>query len=163
LHSSRLPRQQRLKTPADFQRVYKSKQWGGSKNFTFNVNVKESLSCSEGSPASSRLDTLMESCSSRTILGVTVSKKVSNKAVDRNRLKRQIKEFFRLHQHQLNSASDDLLNHQIELVITAKPNSLEASDQQRYQSLKDLWQKVLAWHRWYVHQLQNTYKDKLKE
>ena len=131
-----LTRQQRLKTPADFKRVYNSKQWGGSEHHTFNVYSAEKINCP---------DTDIESGSPRVILGVTVSKKVSNKAVDRNRIKRQIKEFFRLHQHQLlDNASDN-----IELVITAKPSSIKAGDQQRYQSLENLWQKVLKWHQWH--------------
>lgn len=128
----KLPRNQRLKTPADFQRVYASKQWGGSDHFTFNVNAAE------------HKRTLK-------VLGVTVSKKVSNRAVDRNRIKRQIKEFYRRHQHQLVFNADSA-EYQIELVITAKPSSLAASDEQRQDSLESLWSKVLKWHRWHQRQ-----------
>lgn len=111
---------QRLKKPADFQRVYKSKQWGGSAHFTFNV-----LAANESQ------------------LGVTVSKKVSKLAVVRNRIKRQVREFYRTHQHDLNSAH---------LVITAKPSCREASDEDRYASLDELWGKVIKWQRWNAHQ-----------
>ena len=72
-------------------------------------------------------------------LGVTVSKKVAKQAVVRNLIKRQIKEFYRLRQHQLNSAT---------LVVTAKPACGKASTQQQQQSLHVLWGKLLKWQRW---------------
>ena len=139
VNSLRLSRQQRLKTPADFQRVYTSKQWGGSKYYTFNVNA---VPCQNISVDNQELSLC------RPILGVTVSKKVSKNAVDRNRIKRQIKEFFRLHQDQLSIDGNF-----VELVITAKPIALGASDQQRYESLAELWIKILKWQRWHHRQL----------
>ena len=117
-----LPAAKRLKTPDQYQEVYKSKQWGGSQHFTFNV-----LAC-EGS----------------SILGVTVSKKVSKLAVDRNRIKRQIKEFYRLRQAQLLDAK---------LIITAKPSCYKANDAERLSSLDELWLKVLKWQRWHQKQI----------
>jgi len=119
-----LPQNKRLKTPAQFQQVYKSKQWGGSKHYTFNV-----LACDDSD-----------------LLGVTVSKKVSKLAVDRNRIKRQIKEFYRHHQAELSNAK---------LVITAKPSCRKANDSERLKSLEELWVKVLKWQRW--HQRQEQY------
>jgi len=94
-----LSKEQRLKTPTEFQNVYRSKQWGGSKHFTFNV--------------------LAEDLSQENTLGVTVSKKVSKRAVDRNRLKRIMREFYRCRQDELNGVS---------LVLTAKPSSKSASN-----------------------------------
>lgn len=119
-----LSARQRLKTPSQYQLVYKSKQWGGSPHFSFNV-----LAINAAQP----------------MLGVTVSKKVSKSAVDRNRLKRQIREFYRLHQHQLSGA---------QLVITAKPSSMKVSDQDRLESLKELWKKIMGWQRWQRKQKQ---------
>jgi len=130
LDSLRLTRQQRLKKPADFQRVYKSKQWGGNQHYTFNVNAINVDAAKNGK----------EQRLQPTLLGVTVSKKVSKKAVDRNRIKRQIKEFFRLRQNQLSDS---------ELVITAKPSCLTATDQQRQESLEELWSKIQKWQRWH--------------
>lgn len=120
----RLSKAQRLQNPAQFQHVYQSKQWGNSALFTFNVLATQTVD----KPAA---------------LGVTVSKKVSKRAVDRNRIKRQIKEFYRHHQNQLNNAN---------LVITAKPKCLNATDDERQNSLSDLWHKVLAWQRWHKRQ-----------
>jgi len=116
-----LKKPQRLRTPGEFKAVYDSKQWGGSHYFSFNV-----LANTENV--------------SRSRLGVTVSKKVSNSAVDRNRIKRQIKEFYRKNKSDLIPA---------DLVITAKPSCLNASDADRLESLQVLWQKILKWQRWH--------------
>lgn len=114
----------RLAKPDEFHWVYQSKQWGGSALFTYNVRANQEA------------DYLLTS----SRLGVTVAKKVSKRAVDRNRLKRQMREFYRHRQDQLINAS---------LVITAKPKSLNASDSEREQSLQELWTKVLSWQHWY--------------
>ena len=116
-----LSRECRLRTPKEFQHVYRSKQWGGSEHHTFNALANE----------------LVDKTTSR--LGVTVSKKVAKQAVVRNRIKRQIKEFYRLR-------SESISN--IDLVITAKPSCAKASDFDRQQSLEQLWDKILKWQRW---------------
>lgn len=119
-----LKKDNRLANPDDFHWVYQSKQWGGSDLFTYNVRANQES----------------ELLLSGSRLGVTVAKKVSKRAVDRNRLKRQMREFYRHRQEQLINVS---------LVITAKPASLKASDSEREQSLQDLWAKLLKWQRWY--------------
>lgn len=111
---------QRICTPSDYRRVYQSKQFGGSNHHTFNIVANDA--------PDSRL-------------GVTVSRKVSKLAVDRNRLKRQIKEFYRAHQHDLIAA---------DIVITAKPSCLTATPQEHLFSLEQLWNKVMKWQRWYL-------------
>lgn len=125
---------QRLKKPDQFQSVYKSKQWGGSKHFTFNVLAQDDL----------------DDTSDHGVLGATVSKKVSKRAVDRNRIKRQIREFYRLRQHDIESAH---------LVITAKPSCMKASDAERYESLEQLWNKILKWQSWHKRQIEKTKSD----
>jgi len=122
-----LPADKRLKTPTEFQTVYQSKQWGGSQHFTFNVLASER---DQSGLSSNRL-------------GVTVSKKVSKLAVDRNRIKRQIREFYRHHQAELLDA---------DLIVTAKPSCIGASDQERLASLDELWIKILKWQRWHQRQ-----------
>ena len=124
----RLSAHQRLKNPEQFQTVYKSKQWGGSKHFTFNVLAQDGLA-----------DNLAHG-----VIGPTVSKKVSKRAVDRNRIKRQIREYYRLRQYEINNAH---------LVITAKPSCKNANDKERYESLDELWEKILKWQRWHQRQL----------
>lgn len=122
-----LSKPQRLKNPSDFQRVYASKQWGGSKHFTFNV--------------------LADDTETLNSLGVTVSKKVSKRAVDRNHLKRVMREFYRQRKAQIDGAH---------LVITAKPSSRNASSDERFKSLEELWSKVLKWQRWHQSQLRKV-------
>ncbi|MFT6406853.1 MAG: ribonuclease P protein component [Arenicella sp.] len=131
----RLTKRQRLKTPADFQCVYGSKQWGGSKHFTFNVLAND-------------LDL-------QNTLGVTVSKKVSKRAVDRNHLKRIMREFYRHRQSDLNG---------VNLVLTAKPSSKKASSKEQLDSLQELWGKVLKWQRWHSReQAKADEHDKIQE
>lgn len=51
-------------------------------------------------------------------LGLIVSKKVSKKAVERNKLKRRLREIFRLNQNNLNS---------FDIVVIAKQNANECT------------------------------------
>lgn len=125
--SLRFRKHQRILKNRDFRRMYASQQRGGTALFTYHVmpdqNSHDKQQCSK--------------------LGVTVSKKVSKAAVHRNRIKRQVKEFYRLNQHDLTSTS---------LVITAKRGCAEASDEQRWAELAQLWEKVMRWQAWYQRQ-----------
>ena len=130
----RLTSAQRLKTPSEFQCVYSSKQWGGSKYFTFNV--------------------LANDIDAKNTLGVTVSKKVSKRAVDRNKLKRVMREFYRQRQAELSGTN---------LVLTAKPASKLASSDERLKSLEELWVKVLKWQRWHNRELMKSEEQLLND
>ncbi|MBT8115127.1 MAG: ribonuclease P protein component [Arenicella sp.] len=110
---------QRLRTAGDFRRVYQARHFGTSEHHVFNIAANQKQ---------------------LTRLGVTVSRKVSRLAVVRNRLRRQIKEFYRLHQHDLQDA---------DLVISAKPSCATATVKQQTDSLQQLWTKVMKWQRWY--------------
>jgi len=114
---------QRLKKPDQFKLVYKSKQWGASQHFSFNVLA------------------LNSKVQDQSRIGITVSKKVSKLAVSRNRIKRQVREFYR-HRSEMLILTD--------LVISAKPSCAKASDDERLISLDQLWQKILKWQRWYL-------------
>jgi len=63
-------------------------------------------------------------------LGVTVSRRVSSRAVDRNRIKRKIREAFR---------HDPIRLCGIDLVVIARPATLEAEGAEIIQSLREHW------------------------
>lgn len=111
---------QRVLKNREYREIYNSSQRGGSAFFNYHILVYPQQ---------------------RSRIGITVSKKVSKNAVDRNRIKRQVKEFYRHRQHQLTTGA---------VVITAKPGCYKASDAERYESLDQVWQKILKWQAWYV-------------
>ncbi|UAA38799.1 ribonuclease P protein component [Paraneptunicella aestuarii] len=66
-------------------------------------------------------------------LGITVSKKNVRKAHDRNRLKRLIRESFRLNQHELPH---------IDIVVVVKRGLDEQSNEEIFRLLSKLWKKL---------------------
>lgn len=68
-------------------------------------------------------------------LGLAISKKAVPLSVDRNRLKRQIRESFRLHHRQLPG---------VDLVILVKPGSRPLTALLLSQSLERLWTRIAA-------------------
>jgi len=75
------PRSRRLLRPAEFQRIFKGADWRVAGAAFTLLAVANSL----GHPR----------------LGIAVSKRQVRRAVERNRIRRQLRESFRLHQHQL--------------------------------------------------------------
>ncbi len=70
---------------------------------------------------------------SNTRLGLIVSKKKIRRAVSRNRVKRIIRDSFRLHQHQLPS---------VDVIVLAYKQADAADSLTLRQSLKSHWQKL---------------------
>ena len=66
-------------------------------------------------------------------IGITVSKKVSKRAVQRNRIKRQIRESFRHNRHKLST---------MDLVIVSKFGGAEQENKILRAELDNLWLKV---------------------
>ena len=121
----RFLKSQRVLKNREYREIYSSSQRGGSAHFNYHILAYPRQ---------------------RARLGITVSKKVSKNAVDRNRIKRQVKEFYRQRQADLCIGA---------VVITAKPACLNATDIARYESLGQVWQKILKWQSWHLRKVEH--------
>jgi ribonuclease P protein component len=74
-------------------------------------------------------------------LGLAVSRKVSKRAVDRNRIKRQVRDAFR-HFQARDSAGKDKGN-KLDMVIVAKPPAADADTQLLRRELEKMWTKAV--------------------
>ncbi len=105
-----LPKSARLRTGAEFRRVFDQRQACG--NALFRIHYAPS--------AAARL-------------GMAVSRRVSLRAVVRNRIRRQIRETFRL-------VSADLMKR--DYVVMARPAAASASRAELRDALNQLWQRL---------------------
>lgn len=101
-----------LLSPAQFKTVYDTKRWVANREFSCNFTAND-------------LDIPR--------LGLVVSKKVSKKAVDRNAIKRSIREWFRYNKESFGN---------LDLVISARPSAKNLNTEQINKSLFDLWNKA---------------------
>jgi len=99
----------RLLKPVEFSRVFKNPVRSSDRLFTILAVPNEI---------------------SHARLGLAISKKNAKRAVDRNRIKRLVRESFRLNMHNMLS---------IDLVVMAKPVTKSAENQQILQSLQQHW------------------------
>lgn len=106
------PRTARLTRPADYARVFAGAKRVADRYFTILV--------------------IQNDCG-RARLGLAVSKKTAPSAVARNRIKRRIREAFRLHQQEVGGK---------DLVVIAKPPARAAQGAMLNRSLCQLWQRV---------------------
>jgi ribonuclease P protein component len=106
------PRARRLRTAADFKRVYAHGRRMGNEFFTVNTQPNE--------------------CSLAR-LGMSVAVRTMGNAVERNRLRRMIRESFRLHQASMPP---------LDIVIGARSAARSAPAAQLRSSLERLWQKL---------------------
>jgi ribonuclease P protein component len=67
-------------------------------------------------------------------LGIAVSRRVSLRAVVRNRIRRQIRESFRLHRAELAA---------LDYVVVAKPDAADATRPELRAALDQLWQRFI--------------------
>ncbi|MFT4045112.1 MAG: ribonuclease P protein component [Solimonas sp.] len=112
--TARFPRRARLLKPAEFKSVFER---------GFRIHEK-------GLTAVAAPNTV-----GHARLGLAVSKKAVALSVERNRIKRQIRESFRLNQQRL-PASD--------LVVLVKPGSRMLQSPQLRQNLERLWNRISA-------------------
>ena len=109
-----LPAQLRLRRKSDFDAAYARGRRLGDGFFAVIATMNEA-----GAPR----------------LGMAVAVKVAGGAVRRNRIRRIIRESFRLHQRSLPA---------LDLVVSARPPARAASAAQLHASLEALWKKVAA-------------------
>ncbi|MCW9046446.1 MAG: ribonuclease P protein component [Gammaproteobacteria bacterium] len=111
----------RLLKPDEYSRVFKNPVRSSDRYLTILAVMREnSVSQDSGLVLNPRL-------------GLAISKKNAKRAVDRNRIKRLIRESFRQNLQMLPS---------VDLVIMAKPVTKHAENQQIFQSLLQHWNKL---------------------
>ena len=111
------PKGKRLLTRLDYSRVFSGSKRIHNKAFTLLIHYRKDP-----------IDTPLYDCR----LGIVVSKKVHKTAVQRNRIKRLIRESFR-HQHRLKSA---------DYVVMAKPGAPALTNADLLQLLNQLWSQT---------------------
>jgi ribonuclease P protein component len=107
-----LPAQRRLRRKSDFEAAYARGRRFGNGFFAVTANPNDT-----GAPR----------------LGLAVSVKNAGNSVERNRLRRTIRESFRLHQQQLPP---------VDLVVSARGRARAATGEELRASLALLWKKV---------------------
>jgi ribonuclease P protein component len=110
--SFKLPPERRMRRPAEFKRVYAGGKRLGSEFFTVNVQANGARSAR---------------------LGMSIAARILRRAVDRNRVRRLIRESFRVHQISLPA---------LDVVIGARAGVLVADNAQLRCALEKLWQKI---------------------
>jgi len=110
----RLPAIRRMRRPAEFKRAYASGRRFGNEFFTANAQVND-LSWPR--------------------LGMSIAARILRRAVDRNRVRRVIRESFRMHQQQLPP---------LDIVIGARSAAVSADRARLRASLEALWRKIAS-------------------
>jgi len=110
--SLRLPPERRMRRPAEFKRVYAGGRRLGSEHFTVNL---------QGNGATSAR------------LGMSIAARILRRAVDRNRVRRLIRESFRVHQQRLPP---------LDIVIGVRAGVQSVDNARLRAGLEKLWQKI---------------------
>lgn len=110
----RHPRSARLLRPADFARLRESGRRLGSQQLNIQYRPRDE--------AGARL-------------GMAVSRRVSKLAVVRNRIRRQIRESFRLHRRRLPAC---------DILVIARQSAAQQSNAQLRAELESLWSRLAA-------------------
>lgn len=110
-------RESRLLTPGQFQSVFSKPLRFGSSHITILVTPNPD---------------------NNNRLGLAIAKKRVKLAVQRNRIKRQIRESFRLNQHNLPH---------IDIVVMVKSGTDKLENKEINQQLEKIWRKVIQRHK----------------
>lgn len=108
-----MPAQRRLRRKADFDAIHARGRRLGDGLFGMTVRAND-----QGGAR----------------LGLAVSVKVAGKAVERNRIRRAIRESFRLHQHELPA---------VDVVVSARSRARGVASGELRASLRALWSEVV--------------------
>ena len=103
-----------MRRPSEFKRVYAGGRRLGNEFFTANVLANELIWAR---------------------LGMSIAARTLRRAVDRNRVRRLIRESFRMHQQQLPS---------VDIIIGARSAVLQADRARLRAALEEIWRKVAA-------------------
>jgi len=117
-------RQFRLLKPDEYSRVFKNPVRSSDRYLTILAVVREQ----SGTTDLQNTDLVLHSR-----LGLAISKKNAKRAVDRNRIKRLVRESFRKNLQILPA---------VDLVVMAKPITKRAENKQIFQSLEQHWNKL---------------------
>ncbi|MBL4823405.1 MAG: ribonuclease P protein component [Colwellia sp.] len=115
-------RESRLLTPDHFQSVFKKPIRFGSSHFTILITPSN----------------LPTDSSKNNRLGLAIAKKRVKLAVQRNRIKRIIRESFRLNQHNLPA---------IDMVVMVKSGIDQLDNKEINQQLTKIWRKIIQRHK----------------
>lgn len=115
-------RESRLLTPGHFQSVFKKPIRFGSSHFTILVTPSH----------------LPDDSCKNNRLGLAIAKKRVKLAVQRNRIKRIIRESFRLNQHELPP---------IDMVVMVKSGIDQLDNKEINQQLSKIWRKINQRHK----------------
>ena len=120
--SYKFNRESRLLTPGQFQTVFSKPVRYSSQHFTILI-----------SPT-----TLDNDSDSKNRLGLAIAKKRVKLAVQRNRMKRLVRESFRLNQHKLPA---------IDMVVMVKSGIDQLDNTQINKQLEKIWRKIIQRHK----------------
>ena len=110
----KLPPARRMRRPGEFKRVYSTGRRFGNEFFTANTQ-RNDLTWAR--------------------LGMSIAARNLRRAVDRNRVRRLIRESFRMHQQELPA---------LDIIIGARASTIKADRADLRASLDKLWQKIAA-------------------
>jgi ribonuclease P protein component len=114
ISSLRLPPERRMRRPAEFKHVYAGGKRLGNEFFTVNAQANGLTSAR---------------------LGMSIAARILRRAVDRNRLRRLIRESFRVHQ---------LILPALDIVVGVRAGVLTADNARLRAALEKLWQKIAS-------------------
>ncbi len=132
---TRFSRDSRLTNAWQYTRVFNKNSRSADRYFTIlsreNHDAHQDSGASE--PGTDRDKCLSQITRHTARLGMAVAKKCAKRAVDRNRLKRLVRESFRQHKHSLAG---------FDIVLLARHASVTASNQDILESLEKHWSRV---------------------